>query len=117
VNVQPSCSSKFSTSTSGWATGSSSSEAERLDVVVGDRPLHGGLGDDPLPEALLDEATGCLARTEAGQRHLLGELAGGLVEGLLHTFGLDLDGQLDGHGVDGLDGGLHGRRDPDRRDN
>jgi hypothetical protein len=83
-----------------------------LEEVVVQRVLQRGLGDHPFAEALLQQAAGRLAGTEAGQVDLLGQLPGGGVERLLDAGGFDLDGQLDGDRVDGLDGGLHGSFGP-----
>ncbi len=81
---------------------------QRLGVVVRQRVLHGLLGDHTRADALLDEATRRLAGAEPGQGDLLGQLLGGDVERLLDARRFDLDGQLDLHRVDGLDGRLHG---------
>ncbi len=83
---------------------------QRLAVVLVEGLLHRGLRDHALTEALLQQPAGHLALAETRQVHLLCELTGGAVHGLLDALGLDLDGELDLDGVYRLDGGLHGGR-------
>src|SRR5699024_461250 len=57
--------------------------------------------------ALVDDAVGNLAATEAGDVHLLRALAVGLVDARLELGERRVDAELDPGRVDGLDGALH----------
>ena len=76
-------------------------------VVLGERVLQGLLATDQWAEAGLEHLAGRLARPEAREADLLGDLLERGVHCALELPRLDLDGQLDLVPLEGFDGALH----------
>src|SRR3546814_353390 len=80
---------------------------DRRGVVLGQGVLEGLRATHKGPEARFEDLAGRLARPEAGQADLLGDLLEGGGDGLVELVRGNLDGQLDLVPLEGFDGALH----------
>src|SRR5699024_769905 len=80
---------------------------ERLAVQLVQAAVDGLLHDNGTAHALVDDAVGTLAPTEAGDVHLRRDVAAGRVGARLALGEGRVDAELDPGRVDGLDGALH----------